>query len=86
MGDDVSADDTPEAMFGFTERLSADYADGRRWRRVTPTISLLPGTLFATLEAMTNDEVSSNEIERINELADELNDEARDVLEYQVIS
>lgn len=28
----------------------------------------------------------ASEIERINELADELNEEARDVLEYQVIS
>jgi len=28
----------------------------------------------------------ANEIDRINELADELNDEARDVLEYQVFS
>lgn len=27
-----------------------------------------------------------DEIDRINELADELNEEARDVLEYQVIS
>jgi len=31
---------------------------------------------------MSND-VSTNEIDRINELADELNDEAVDVLEYQ---
>jgi hypothetical protein len=28
----------------------------------------------------------ANEIDHINELADELNEEARDVLEYQVIS
>jgi len=27
---------------------------------------------------------TANEIDRINELADDLNDEARDVLEYQV--
>jgi hypothetical protein len=32
---------------------------------------------------MSND-VSTNEIDRINELADELNDEAADVLEYQL--
>jgi len=32
---------------------------------------------------MSND-VSTNEIDRINELADELNDEAVDVLEYQL--
>jgi hypothetical protein len=31
-------------------------------------------------------EPAANEIDRINELADELNEEARDVLEYQVIS
>jgi len=31
-------------------------------------------------------DASTSEIDRINELADELNEEARDVLEYQVFS
>jgi metal-responsive CopG/Arc/MetJ family transcriptional regulator len=31
-------------------------------------------------------EPATSEIDRINELADELNEEARDVLEYQVFS
>jgi hypothetical protein len=44
---------------------------------------LRAGTLLATLRDM-SENATANEIDHINELADELNDEARDVLEYQV--
>jgi hypothetical protein len=36
--------------------------------------------------AAVNEDVTASEIDRINELAEELNEEARDVLEYQVLS